>query len=126
MPKTETKTKPKASVETLDNGTIVITEEIEAPDAPVDDGMTHIEWRGATFVVPQDQNKWPIRTMQKFSRRQHVDAVEILFGPMQFDLLMSRGQEHPGELTTEEFWEFFPVLAEAVGFTKADDEKSKD
>jgi hypothetical protein len=124
--KTQTRPKPtKAKAETPDDTAEVEPKKNgEAVDGG--DGMLHVEWRGATFLVPEDQNQWPIRTMQMFSRRRYIDAVEILFGPTQFDLLMSRGRVHPGELTTVEFWEFFPLFAEIVGFKKPDDDDSED
>jgi len=79
--------------------------------------VTVIEFRGQKFTIPADRGEWPTRAVQAFSRRLNVDAVELLFGPAQWDRLNRIAP------TLEDFWEFFPVFALAAGLADADDLK---
>lgn len=41
-----------------------------------------------TATIPVHQGDWSVRTVRHFSRNQHLDAIESLFGPDQWDQFM--------------------------------------
>lgn len=90
------------------------TESAASKPAALD--VTTITFRGKKFTFPADRGQWPTRAMQRLQRRQNVDAVEILFGPEQWDQLNELAP------TLGEFWEFFALFADAAGFTKQNDD----
>lgn len=77
--------------------------------------VTTIEFRGQEFTFPADRGKWPTRAVQRFGRRQNVDAVELLLGPAQWDRLNVVAP------ALADFWEFFPIFAVASGLATADE-----
>lgn len=82
----------------------------------IDYGATEtvITFRGRKFRVPASRADWPTKAMQAFQKRMHADGVELLLGVHQWDVL---NQVAP---KISDFWEFFPILAEACGFVKQD------
>lgn len=75
---------------------------------------TVITFRDRKFWFPASRAKWPTRAMQAFQKRLNADGVEMLFGPQQWDMFNQVAPE------IGDFWEFFPIFAEAAGFVKQD------
>ncbi|WP_349318858.1 hypothetical protein [Mycolicibacterium canariasense] len=76
-----------------------------------------ITFRGRKFAIPRARAQWPTRAMQIFQRgtmERFPDAVELMLGPTQWDTF---NEVAP---LVGDFWEFFPILAEALGFQRVD------
>lgn len=72
-----------------------------------------LEFKGATYDIPADQEDWPLRAVQAFSKGMAIDGVEHLLGPRQWALFMK------GNPTKRNFDEFSEQIAEEYGFGTA-------
>lgn len=81
-----------------------------------DGDTTRITFRETVFSFPRHRSDWPTRAMQVFQRGEmstFPDGVELMLGDEQWE----RFNEIAPRL--RDFWEFFPIFAEAVGFVLA-------
>ena len=79
------------------------------------EGTTTITFHDEKFTIPTFRADWPTKAMQAMQRGQLVNAVELIFGHEQWD----RFNDLFPKLS--DFWEFFPIFAEATGFVKLGD-----
>lgn len=68
-----------------------------------------VEYEGQKFVVPLDQDDWPILAIQAMSRNMHIDGVQHLLGAQQWARFVTLFP------TRRHFNAFSVVLAEALG-----------
>ncbi|WP_378735407.1 hypothetical protein [Nocardia brasiliensis] len=81
-------------------------------EAEGDETIT-VEFRGLEFTVPADPDDWPIRVHQALGRNMHIDAIELLLGPVQWTKLTAK---YPKK---RDFVEFAEILGEVLGFGSA-------
>lgn len=83
------------------------------------DDVTTIEFRGATFTFPTSRAKWRTTAMMFFQDGFALGDDMLIFkgvkeflGAKQWDALNAAAP------TMGDFWQFWPILAEAAGFVR--------
>ena len=69
-----------------------------------------IEYNGFKAEIPIDPDNWPTLARQAFSTNRHIDAIEILLGPVQW---VKFNQKFP---LAWQFNEFAELIGEMLGF----------
>ncbi|MGW6699642.1 hypothetical protein [Nocardia sp. NPDC055049] len=72
-----------------------------------------IEFGGLSFTVPVDPDDWPTRVHQALGRNLHIDAIELLLGPVQWAKFNAKFPRK------RDFVEFAEILGEQLGFGSA-------
>ncbi|MGX6508288.1 hypothetical protein [Rhodococcus sp. SJ-2] len=78
-------------------------------EAEGDENVT-ITFRGHDFIIPADQEDWPIIAVQAFSNGRNIDAIQHLLGPRQWAVYSTKFPK------SRDFNEFAEVIAESFGF----------
>jgi len=79
-------------------------------EAKSEDGMTTLDFHGQKFTVPSDQDDWPILAVQAMSKSMHIDGMQHLLGPVQWQKFVTLFP------TRRQFNEFSKALAAELGF----------
>lgn len=71
---------------------------------------TSLTFRGEKFIVPMDQDDWPILAVQAFSKGLAIDGIELLLGRLQWNRFVTKFPRKSA------FSEFSDLIAEEFGF----------
>lgn len=77
------------------------------------DPTVTIPYGGEKFVIPADQENWPILAVQAFAAMRNIDAIEHLLGPVQWARFVTFFPKR------KQFNEFSDLIAVEFGFKSA-------